>query len=137
VKLCCLVSQHWQKIGSGQRRTRPGAIYSRSHSAGAISLQRFISVEAAASSGPYAGRRLPVVTAPQHRSSTPRRATWLILRRPEQPTPEEEHLLAQLTAQDAELAEAIALAQDFAQLVRQRQSDHLDPWLARAAERNK
>jgi transposase len=26
------------------------------------------------------------------------------------------------------------LAQDFAQLVRERQSDHLDSWLARAAE---
>jgi len=32
---------------------------------------------------------------------------------------EEEHLLAQLTVQDATLADAIALAQDFAQLVRQ------------------
>jgi transposase len=77
---------------------------------------------------------LPVVTAPPHRSLTPRRATWLVLRRPEQRTPAEEHLLAQLTAQDAQLADAIALAQDFAQLVRQRQPAQLDPWLARAAE---
>jgi transposase len=36
--------------------------------------------------------------------------------------------------QRAELAEAIALAQDFAQLVRQRQTPHLDPGLARAPE---
>ena len=77
---------------------------------------------------------LPVVTKPQHRSLTPRRATWLVLRRPEQRTPEEHHLLAQLMAQDTELADAIALAQDFAQLVRQRQAPQLDPWLARAAE---
>jgi transposase len=77
---------------------------------------------------------LPRVTAPPHRALTPRRATWLVLRRPEQRTPAEEHLLAQLTAQDAQLADAIALAQDFAQLVRQRQPAHLDPWLARAAE---
>jgi transposase len=76
----------------------------------------------------------PVVTAPQHRPLTPRRATWLVLRRPEQRTSEEHHLLARLTAQHAELAEAIALAQDFAQLVRQRQASQLDPWLARAAE---
>jgi len=48
--------------------------------------------------------------------------------------PAEEHLLAQLTAQHAELSNAIALAQDFAQLVRQRQAQQLDPWLARAAE---
>jgi len=72
--------------------------------------------------------------APPHRSLTPRRATWLVLQRPEQRTPEEEHLLAQLTVQDATLADAIALAQDFAQLVRQRQPAQLDPWLARAAE---
>jgi transposase len=74
------------------------------------------------------------VTAPPHRALTPRRATWLVLQRPEQRTPEEEHLLAQLTVQDATLADAIALAQDFAQLVRQRQPAQLDPWLARAAE---
>ena len=77
---------------------------------------------------------LPLVTAPPHRALTPRRATWLVLRRPEQRTSEEEHLLAQLTARDATLADAIALAQDFAQLVRQRQPAQLDPWLARAAE---
>jgi transposase len=75
----------------------------------------------------------PVVTAPQHRPLTPRRVTWLVLQRPEQRTSEQHHLLAQLTMQHAELAEAIALAQDFAQLVRQRQARHLDPWLARAA----
>jgi transposase len=77
---------------------------------------------------------LPLVTAPPHRTLTPRQATWLVLRRPEQRTPAEEHLLAQLTAQHAELGKAIALAQDFAQLVRQRQAQQLDPWLARAAE---
>jgi transposase len=77
---------------------------------------------------------LPGVTEPRHRPLTPHGATWLVLRRPEQRTPEEEPLLAQLITQDAEIADAIALAQDFAQLVRQRQSQHLDPWLARAAE---
>jgi transposase len=77
---------------------------------------------------------LLLVTAPPHRALTPHRATWLVLRRPEQRTPEAEHLLAQLTAQDAMLADPIALAQDFAQLVRQRQPAQLDPWLAQAAE---
>ena len=74
------------------------------------------------------------MTAPPHRALTPRRATWLVLRRPEQRTPEAAHLLAQLTAQHAQLADAIALAQDFAQLVRQRQAAQLDPGLARATE---
>jgi transposase len=42
--------------------------------------------------------------------------------------------LAQLHAQHPEVAAAIALAQDVARLVRERQPDQLDPWLARAAE---
>jgi transposase len=77
---------------------------------------------------------LPLVTAPPHRALTPRRATWLVLRRPELRTPAEQERLMQLTAQEAPLADAIALAQDVAQLVGQRQPEHLDPWLARAAE---
>ena len=36
--------------------------------------------------------------------------------------------------QHPEVAAAIALAQDFTRLVRERQPDQLDPWLARAAE---
>jgi transposase len=39
-----------------------------------------------------------------------------------------------LQAQHAEVAEAIDLAQHFAQLVRQRQLEHLDAWLAHAAK---
>jgi transposase len=42
--------------------------------------------------------------------------------------------LAALQAPHLEVAAAIALAQDFTRLVRERQSDQLDPWLARAAE---
>jgi transposase len=38
-----------------------------------------------------------------------------------------------LTEQLPELAEAVALAQGFAALVRQRQPARLEPWLARAA----
>jgi hypothetical protein len=66
------------------------------------------------------GHLLPVITAPPHRSLTPRRATWLVLRRPQQRTPAEQERLAQLLAQDAKLTDTITLAQDFAQLVRQR-----------------
>jgi transposase len=64
---------------------------------------------------------------------TPRRATWLVLRPSEQGTEEDHHLLARLTAQAPALAEAVALAQDFAGLVRQRQPARLVPWLTRAA----
>ena len=40
--------------------------------------------------------------------------------------------LVQVREQQAEVAEAIDLAQDFATLVRQRQATHLEPWLKRA-----
>jgi transposase len=75
---------------------------------------------------------LPVVAESPYQPLTPRRATWLVLRREEQRTAAEAEQLAQLRAQQAEVAEAIDLAQAFAQLVRQRQPTQLDPWLTRA-----
>jgi transposase len=81
------------------------------------------------------GRRqlLPMVAEPVSQPLTPRRATWLVLRRAEQRTEVEAQQLAQLHAQSAEIAEAIDLAQDFTHLVRQRQPEHLEPWLERAS----
>ena len=52
------------------------------------------------------------------RPLTPRRTTGLVLCPPERSTAQDHHQLAQLTQQSAELAEAVALAQDFASLVR-------------------
>ena len=63
---------------------------------------------------------------------TPRRATWLVLRRETKRTDTETQQLTALRAQQAEVAEAMDLAQDFATLVRQRQPTQLDPWLQRA-----
>jgi transposase len=77
---------------------------------------------------------LPVVAEPSYRQLTTRRATWLVLRRPARLDEDEAAQLAQLQAQHPEVAAAIALAQDFTRLVRERQPDQLDPWLARAAE---
>jgi transposase len=80
------------------------------------------------------GRRqsLPVVAEPTSPPLTPRRATWLVLRREAQRTEAETQQLTQLRTQSTAVAEAIDLAQDFTQLVRQRQSAQLDPWLKRA-----
>ena len=77
---------------------------------------------------------LPAVAEPAARHLTARRATWLVLRRPERLDQNEAAQLAQLQAQHPEVAAAIALAQDFAQLVRERTPEQLDPWLARAAD---
>jgi transposase len=75
---------------------------------------------------------LPSVAEPVCQPLTPRRATWLVLRRETKRTEAEAQQLAQLRVQHAEVDEAIALAQDFAQLVRQRQPTRLDSWLQRA-----
>jgi transposase len=81
---------------------------------------------------PPATSQLPLVGEPQHGDLTPRGTAWLVLRRPETRTPDEEQQLAQLTAQQAELAEAVTLARDFAELVRTHQPERLDDWLVRA-----
>jgi transposase len=75
---------------------------------------------------------LPAVAEPPCQPLTPRRATWLVLRRETKRTDAETQQLTVLRAQQAEVAEAIDLAQDFATLVRQRQPTQLDPWLKRA-----
>ena len=75
---------------------------------------------------------LPAVAEPPCQPLTPRRATWLVLRRETQRTAAETQQLTALRAQQAEGAEAIDLAQDFATLLRQRQPTQLDPWLKRA-----
>ena len=80
------------------------------------------------------GRRqsLPVVAEPVAQPLTPRRATWLVLRREAKRTDAETQQLTQLHAQSDEVAEAIDLAQDFTALLRQRQPERLEPWLMRA-----
>jgi transposase len=78
-------------------------------------------------------QRLPVVAEPVVQPLTPRRATWLVLRREAKRTTTEAQQLAQLREQHPAVAEAIDLAQDFTQLVRQRQPERLDAWLQRAA----
>jgi transposase len=75
---------------------------------------------------------LPAVAEPSCQPLTPRRATWLVLRRETKRTEAEAQQLTQFHAQSAEVAEAIDLAQAFATLVRQRQPERLDPWLKRA-----
>ena len=75
---------------------------------------------------------LPAVVEPLCPPLTPRRATWLVLRRPAQRTEAEAQQLSELHAHHTEIAEAMDLAQDFAGLVRQRQPERLDPWLTRA-----
>ena len=78
-------------------------------------------------------RKLPPVADSPRPPLTPRRAAFLVLRRTETLRSEEQQLMQRLGEQ-AELAGSISLAQDFAQLVRQRHSNQLDLWLERAEQ---
>jgi transposase len=75
---------------------------------------------------------LPRVAEPVCQPLTPRRASWLVLRRETKRTEAEAQQRAQLRAQQGEVTEAINLAQEFVALVRQRQPEALAPWLKRA-----
>lgn len=63
---------------------------------------------------------------------TPRKATWLVLSRPETFQAEDLQIIDRLRAIHPEVEMAIDLAQSFAMLVRQHLDESLDPWLERA-----
>ena len=79
-------------------------------------------------------RPRPAVVERKTPALTPRGATWLVLKRETHRDEDEKQQLAKLQGQQGAFAEAIALAQDFADLVRQRQPERLDAWLERAAQ---
>jgi transposase len=79
-------------------------------------------------------QHVPPVAEPTAPPLTVRRAAALILKRAENRDAEDTHQIAQLQAQHVELAEAIALTETFAHLVRQRQPEQLDSWLERATQ---
>ena len=83
---------------------------------------------------PVKGRSPPKVIESKKLPLTVSRATWLVLRRPENRDEEDEQLLERLMSQNPNLAEAIELSQDLADLVRNREPKQLDIWLMRAAQ---
>jgi transposase len=83
------------------------------------------------------GRRTQVLQhlAPGHPSRlSPLRAAYLVLQRPERWRDEERALVERMRQLDPEIGAALELTQAFAGMIRQRQSDALDPWLDRAAQ---
>ena len=80
---------------------------------------------------PARSRPVLVAVAPC-RELTPRRAAWTVLRREERRSAQDREVLADLRRYGPELDEAIALAEAFIGLVRDRAPDRFDPWLQRA-----
>jgi transposase len=80
-------------------------------------------------------RSRPVLAAVAlRRELTPRTAAWTVLRREERRSAQDREVLAELRQCNPELDEAIALAEEFAALVRGREPERLDPWLQRAQD---
>jgi len=78
------------------------------------------------------GHTRPRVVEMQQQPLTTRRATRVVLKRPPQRTDEDAQRIAHLQVQHHDVAVAIDLAQDLCTLVRTRQADRCDDWLARA-----
>jgi transposase len=74
------------------------------------------------------------VTDPNVGALTPRQATWLVFRHPDKSTDRDAPLLHRLGQLAPALAEAIALGQTFAHLLRSRGGERLEEWLIRAAQ---
>ena len=131
-----LLLEHWNRdchdaLQVFHRRQQQG--YRGSYATVARYAQRLRQAQGLRPRQRPSGQTVPRIAEPQHGQLTPRGAAWLVLRRPETRVPADEQQLAQLTAQQTDLAEAVTLARDFADLVRTRQPDRLDGWLARAA----
>lgn len=63
---------------------------------------------------------------------TARRLSFLLIRPPDERTAAEQQVLTQLCAQDGTIAALAALAENFAQMVRERTVEQFDGWLERA-----
>ncbi len=76
----------------------------------------------------------PVLVAASRPVLTPRTAAWLVLRRTEKRSPDDQALLADLRQHAPELNEAVALAEEFTGLIRNRAPGRLDQWLKRTRD---
>ena len=67
------------------------------------------------------------------RPATPRSVAWAVLRRPEKREQSDQQCIAEVCQRDPVVAEAVALTEGFARLVRERRADQLDGWLEQAS----
>jgi transposase len=131
-----VVLEHWD----GDRRNSSELFrelqrrgYRGSYSTLARYLRRLRMAQAAAMpSGEAVAQPRPVLAAMPGRALTPQTAAWLVLRRTEKRNADDQALLADLRRHAPELDEAVALAEAFVGLVRDRAPDRLDPWLQQA-----
>jgi transposase len=133
-----VVLDHWNR-GRRNGRWLFGLLrqrhdYRGSYATLARYLQRLRAAQADVAAHTPAGRTRGVLTVAPRRVLTPRTAAWLVLCRAEKRSVEDKALLAELRQNAPELDEAVALAEAFTGLIRDRAPDRLDPWLQRAED---
>jgi transposase len=133
-----LVLERWD----GDRRNSPALFrelqrhgYRGSYATLARYLRRLRAAQGSAvPGGGSPAQPRPALVAVPRKVLTPRTVAWLVLRRAAKRSAEDQALLADLRRHAPELEEAVALAEAFVDLVRNRVPDRLDPWLERASE---
>ena len=74
------------------------------------------------------------VIDPQFPPLTARRASYLVVKRPENRQDEDSQLLEQIGAEHPDLAVTVKLADEFLQLLRQQRADGFEEWLTEAMQ---
>ncbi len=132
-----VVFEHWNnghRHGRRMFRTLQKYGYRGSYPTLARYLQRLRAAQGTVAARKPAKLSRPVLVAAPRQTLTPRTAAWLVLRRAEKRSADDQVLLADLRRYIPELDEAVALAEEFTGLIRDHAPDRLDPWLRRARD---
>jgi transposase len=129
-----VVTEHWNE-GRRNGRTLLRDLQRLGYRGSYATLMRYLRrlQDPQGSAAPARSRLVLVAVAPR-RELTPRSVAWTVLRREEKRSAQEREVLAALRRYNPELDEAIALAEEFAVLVRERKPERLDFWLQRAQD---
>jgi transposase len=132
-----VVLDHWNnghRHGRELFRTLQKDGYRGSYPTLARYLQRLRAAQGTVAARQPSKQSRPVLVAASRRVLTSRTTAWLVLRRAEKRSSDDQAWLANLRRHAPELDEAIALAEAFTGLVRDHASSRLDPWLRRARD---
>lgn len=127
----------WWNAGVREPSALMGLLKSVGYGGSLRTLQRYISGLREAQGLPPVRIKvihpLPKVADAQSPPFTPRQAAYLVVLRPENRQAEDTDLLERVVEQHPSLFSLIGLADEFLQLLRQRQADDFDDWLVKAA----
>lgn len=123
----------WWNSGIMESQVLMSLLQQKGYQGSQRTLQRYLSRLREAQGLPPAcvrgDKSLPKVVDTQSPPLTPRRAAYLIVVKEENREPEEIELLEHLVRQHPDLASLVGLADEFLQLLRQRQVEVFDEWL--------